>query len=378
MEDTQLALQDVNGPLTAFLQKLGGKHGDEWLQAFKRFLRKENPWPKPISLDDIQVFKTIRLGTGLKSADDFLDAFKQVGCRVSDWARDILGKPAFQAASEETEVDLVVLTVRELGFSEGATYAKICERAQELGLELCPPEVGPQLRLQYMDQPEGEELQITMEPITVGEGILSVLYVGRGNSECRLDALYGDSGRDWNSNERFAFVKPREPRKPEFQVWKTIKLGTGLRNTDDFLNALGEARCDTTSDASNILVKPEFKPASEEIEVDLVVIRACELGSPGESITLGQMYERTSELGLELCPPEVGPQLRLQYLDQPDSEWLYVAMELIADSNGHLRVFSVRKNLGTLYLITEGYSSLQSEVHHYGADRFVFVKPRKG
>ena len=45
----------------------------------------------------------------------------------------------------------VELTLRDLGFSEGATAAQISERASELGLELCPLELGPHLRLQYLD-----------------------------------------------------------------------------------------------------------------------------------------------------------------------------------------------------------------------------------
>jgi len=38
------ALAAVAGPLKTFWEKLGGKEGRVWLAAFKRFLRKENPW----------------------------------------------------------------------------------------------------------------------------------------------------------------------------------------------------------------------------------------------------------------------------------------------------------------------------------------------
>ena len=39
-------LAEVAGPLKDFAEKLGGEGGAEWLLAFKRFLRKEEPWPK--------------------------------------------------------------------------------------------------------------------------------------------------------------------------------------------------------------------------------------------------------------------------------------------------------------------------------------------
>jgi len=38
------ALAEVAGPLKDFAEKLGGEEGLRWLEAFKRFLRKEEPW----------------------------------------------------------------------------------------------------------------------------------------------------------------------------------------------------------------------------------------------------------------------------------------------------------------------------------------------
>lgn len=45
----------------------------------------------------------------------------------------------------------VELTVEDLGFLEGANTTQIYKRAGELGLELCPLELGPYLRLEYLD-----------------------------------------------------------------------------------------------------------------------------------------------------------------------------------------------------------------------------------
>ena len=46
-----------------------------------------------------------------------------------------------------------------------ARYDRICTCAIEIGLELCPVEVGPQLRLQYPIQPCSEQLTIATEAI---------------------------------------------------------------------------------------------------------------------------------------------------------------------------------------------------------------------
>ena len=152
-------------------------------------------------------FRTIKLGTGLKTADDFRDALKKDGYRIGDWANDIIGKPAFTASETETEVDLVVLTVAELGFKDGATRKDIYDRALERGLELCPSEVGPQLRLQYKDQPKGEWLVIAMEPITDSVGYLFVFFVEYVSVEQWLHASFGFPGLVWGAGGRFVFVR---------------------------------------------------------------------------------------------------------------------------------------------------------------------------
>lgn len=43
------ALAAVAGPLKDFAEKLAGSEGSSWLEAFKRFLRKEEPWPALVS-----------------------------------------------------------------------------------------------------------------------------------------------------------------------------------------------------------------------------------------------------------------------------------------------------------------------------------------
>jgi hypothetical protein len=79
----------------------------------------------------------------------------------SGWrdADEILGRPAFPFIKSPVELDLVVLSVFKLGFSDRASLHDIYARAVAQGFELCPAEVGPALRLNYLDQPLGEFLE---------------------------------------------------------------------------------------------------------------------------------------------------------------------------------------------------------------------------
>ena len=159
---------------------------------------------------DPKVWKRITRGTGIKDAEGFRKSIKDSGMRVGDWANDILGKTAFSVATEEKDVDLVVVSVEELGFKDGARLKDIYAAAKKRGLELCPNEVGPQLRLQYKDQPKGEWLIIGMEPITDSGGGRSLFRVARDSGALWLYTYYGHPGNVWLGRSRFVFVLPRK------------------------------------------------------------------------------------------------------------------------------------------------------------------------
>ncbi|HEY9583978.1 MAG TPA: hypothetical protein VJI33_00105 [Candidatus Paceibacterota bacterium] len=153
------------------------------------------------------LWRTIKLGTGLVTADDFRRALKAAGHHIGDWANDILGQCAFTASTKETEVDLVVVSVSELGFPNGATRQEIYRKAQKLGLMLCSPEVGPQLRLQYPDQPLNQWLLIGMEPIAGSVGYLRVFSVGRLDDGSWLSSNFGDADNFWDGDSLWVFVR---------------------------------------------------------------------------------------------------------------------------------------------------------------------------
>ena len=156
---------------------------------------------------DLKTFKTINLGTGLKTADDFRKSLWDSGNKVSSEANGILGNSAFTVAVKKIKIDLAIKSVDELGFKGGAIRQQIYGRANELGLDLCPAEVGPQLRLQYKDQPEEEHLIVAMNPIADSDGALELFLVERDDSGLWLDSYYDDPGYIWHAGSRFVFAR---------------------------------------------------------------------------------------------------------------------------------------------------------------------------
>lgn len=161
------------GQVEAVVNKLGGIGGVKRLLSGELIVTARQPvW---------QIWKTIQLGTGLKTAGEFREALKKAGDLIQDIGGGILDKEDFIKSINDNKIDaeLVVVSVRQLGFKKNATLREIYDRAKELGLDLCPAEAGPQLRLQYEDQPKGESFMIAMEPIITRSGDPVVFVVGR-------------------------------------------------------------------------------------------------------------------------------------------------------------------------------------------------------
>src|SRR6266540_4386770 len=130
-----------------------------------------------------QIWRRITLDT-YKGVDAYRDALDSAKIKIGDSADEILGRPAFPYARTKTDVELAVLSAADLGVeSDQASLAQVYQRARQAGLELCPAGVGPQLRLEYRNQPLGEALDIAMEPVATYRGDPTILTLVNRSEE---------------------------------------------------------------------------------------------------------------------------------------------------------------------------------------------------
>jgi hypothetical protein len=159
---------------------------------------------------EVATWKTITIGT-------FADPLKLrneldgMGCSVGGQAAEILARPTFVLASRKTDIELALVSPAQLGFtSDTVALYNIYARARNLGFELAAAEVGPQLRIQYLDQPIGEFLIIGMEPIKTWSGEPIILNVANGGAGL---ILIGQNGRDEAEipvTSRFVFARSHQ------------------------------------------------------------------------------------------------------------------------------------------------------------------------
>ena len=179
------------GTMEAVINKLGGMNG------VRRFLSGE----LTLNIPQFAVWKTVKIGVH-KQLDILISALSKF--RLSDWAKDVLGKPAFMLAQTEEDIDLCVASVKELTGKNQATTTEIFDAIKRVG-DLCPAEVGPALREQYTDQPKGEWLRIAMEPINDSADAPRVFRVEHDDVELWLNAYYAKPDYVWAGVYRFVF-----------------------------------------------------------------------------------------------------------------------------------------------------------------------------
>jgi hypothetical protein len=154
-----------------------------------------------------QTWRTILIGTFMDVSvlkKTLLDS----GFHIGSWADDVLEGSNFTLSHGERVVNLVRIAPQDFGFQNGAYRTDIYKRALEVGFELCPIEIGPQLRLQYIDQPKLESLQIAMEPQLDSKGHESEFRIVHG--EDNFLWLAGDHRHPddfWTGKEYFIFTK---------------------------------------------------------------------------------------------------------------------------------------------------------------------------
>ncbi len=155
-----------------------------------------------------KVWRTVELGTGLKTVEDFEKALKKAGREVSDNARKLLEEVEKKIANatkyEKREAELFERTPAELGLSKGGTLEQIYKAAEKHGFEKAPLEAGPQSAIQYEDQPKDDYRLI-------GVDNRRAFGVHRNSDGERwLSASDGGPDNVWGSVYRFVWVRRKK------------------------------------------------------------------------------------------------------------------------------------------------------------------------
>lgn len=146
------------------------------------------------------------LEIGGKSKEQLKQELESNGINISSYANDLLKSRDFTTLPNSQNLSLVKLKVSDLGFNNYATTDQLFAKARELGLDLCPAEVGPNLRLKDKDQPMDDWYYVGMKPIADSDGNPHVFELGRDTSGLWLRERWAEPGDTWDPEARVCFL----------------------------------------------------------------------------------------------------------------------------------------------------------------------------
>lgn len=163
------------------------------------------------------VARAVRVGGTSKR--ELLERLRSGGIELNEAARELFAHDGFTVLEKNVIVTTVEVTVANLGFVDGATSADLFEKAVQLNLMECPIELGPHLRLQYLDQPEGSLGQVPSQhrappgSLTIAsvqavedEDMPKGFYLRRINGVLWLRGYRAGPDHVWSPEDRFVFA----------------------------------------------------------------------------------------------------------------------------------------------------------------------------
>jgi len=141
------------------------------------------------SKERFPIWRTLRIGMH-KKPKEFDAAFKAKDIKVGgSWTMEAL--ETMTCVSAPFDIELVNVSAEDIDVPEGSTFEEICNKAEHLGLSVCPIEAGPELRLQYLNQPVSDLLFVATPPFEISSATLNpfqgIFFLTRDDHEAWIN-----------------------------------------------------------------------------------------------------------------------------------------------------------------------------------------------
>ncbi len=107
------------------------------------------------------ILEDISLTVGGQRLEELLIALAEHKVQLNAHAPLYFLHPGFQLSPSPWTATVRLLTPAELGFGDPTPFPELARAAEAQGLALCPPEVGPYLRLALIHQEESRDTLLT-------------------------------------------------------------------------------------------------------------------------------------------------------------------------------------------------------------------------
>ena len=97
--------------------------------------------------------KEIKIKAVYFPSDQIPEILEENGILINRYAKEYFSHPRFSMQHPE-EMTVLIASLQEIGFENGATLDEIFMRISQIGLKPCPSGTGLFLRLAWIDQPK--------------------------------------------------------------------------------------------------------------------------------------------------------------------------------------------------------------------------------
>lgn len=165
--------------------------------------------------------RTVRIGGVQKQ--ELRARLRRAGIRLNEAAESLFEDDRFVTSPRTTLLETVEVSAGGLSLGNGATFAEIVKRAASNKLAMCPLELGPHLRLQLTDQPEGSvgkprtshcappgSITVASAPLTDHDEIPKGFYLRRIEDVLWLRGYFASADHVYRANDVFVFCHSSE------------------------------------------------------------------------------------------------------------------------------------------------------------------------
>jgi hypothetical protein len=155
------------------------------------------------------IYKEVLIGG--QSKDELLITLKSKDIGINELGLIIFHHKDFITSATIEKLQTVEISIGDLGFLNGANTIEVYQKAVELGLKLCPAELGPHMRLQYIDlnqqidPPKGNWQNIAMEKLSDEPDFPNGFYLRRREDGFWLRGYSASPEYIWSPADCFIF-----------------------------------------------------------------------------------------------------------------------------------------------------------------------------
>ena len=152
--------------------------------------------------------------------NQIVDLLSSNGILINEYAKTFLNHPDLYSVELPSEITLVICSLSELGFSDGAIYHEIVSKIKDCGLFVCKPLAGVFLRLAYHNQVKSRDSSLSgshrspdgaivvfSELLENDDSFPKGLYLRNVDGNLWLRGYVCDDDYLWSGEDLFAFQK---------------------------------------------------------------------------------------------------------------------------------------------------------------------------